>query len=94
MSHPFPLLHHCDWHQRWGLSPDWWGWYHAAVLVVGQQLFGTGRSPISEAEELFLSPNVNKKLPAVEMIPVFFCIRGNHHSSRLTSSFVVMETQP
>lgn len=41
-----------------------------------------------------MSPNINKKLPAVEMMPFFFRICWNHHFSRLTSSFVVMETRP
>ena len=70
------------------------GRYHAAVLVMGQQVLGTGGAPRSQAEELFLFPNISTKLPAVEMIPFFFRIHRNHHSSPLTSSFVVMETRP
>lgn len=54
---------------------------------------GAGSTPVSWAGESFLSPNVNKKLPAVEMIPFSFRTRRNHHSSRLTSSSVGMETR-
>lgn len=55
---------------------------------------GAGSTPVSWAGESFLSPNVNQKLPAAEMIPFFFLTRRNHHSSRLTSSSVGMETEP
>lgn len=55
---------------------------------------GAGSTPVSWAGESFLSPNVNKKLPAVEMIPFSFRARRNHHSSPLTSSSVGMETEP
>lgn len=48
-----------------GMSPEVQGWSHAAVPGTGQELSGPGRAPIREAEELFPSPNVNKKLPAV-----------------------------
>lgn len=58
------------------------------------RLPGAESTPVSRAGELFLSPNVNKKLPAAEMIPFFFRIHRNHHSSLLTSSSVGMETEP